>query len=62
MALTKASLDVVYIWCGYADTLGIYLFTSNKKRGHRVSFVAVSNKIRVNQICASVISFQKKIK
>ena len=31
MALTKASLDQVYIWCGHADTLGTCLFDSNKK-------------------------------
>jgi len=31
MALTKASLDVVYIWCGHTDILGTYSFDSSKK-------------------------------
>jgi hypothetical protein len=48
MALTKALLDLVYIWCGHTDTLSTYSFASNKKRGHGVNFVVVSNKIRVN--------------
>lgn len=48
MELTKASLDLVYIWYGYDNTLCTYLFISNNKRGHGVGFAAVSNKIRVN--------------